>query len=140
STLLNTCRPSRLGVDDEQGLLELDGLGVLDQNFHDNTRGVGQHLVHELHSFDDPDWLPALAAAAHLYERLRAWGCGPVKGADQRRQLSVARRGGSSRCASRRGTGSGHGWSRQREALAKRPLDLDFEVARLQADPSDAGL
>src|SRR5688572_438631 len=52
------------GLDEEQGLTELDGLAVLDEHVDDHARGLGADLVQHLHGLDDADHRVRLDALA----------------------------------------------------------------------------
>jgi hypothetical protein len=41
----------------EEGLTEFDGLAVGDETLHDFARGIGLDFIHQLHGFDDADYL-----------------------------------------------------------------------------------
>src|SRR5574337_853852 len=66
----------RSGLDEEEGLTVLDGLGVLDQNLVDASADLGFDLVHELHRFDDAEDLSFLDGISLSDERVRAGGGG----------------------------------------------------------------
>src|SRR5947209_1267628 len=56
----------------EQELPELDRLRVLDMDRAHEPRGVGLHLVHELHRLEDAQRLSRRNGVTHLDERRRA--------------------------------------------------------------------
>src|SRR5689334_9759042 len=65
------CGASGMGIDSEEGLAELDGLGVLHQHFPDDPGDLGLDFVHDLHRFDDAHHLPRRHPASRLHIQLR---------------------------------------------------------------------
>src|SRR5947207_2972787 len=93
---------SGMGIHSIQDLAELDGLAVFDGQLLDHAGHVGFDLVHDLHRFDDADYLAGRHATARLHVRLRAGLRRAVEGADHRRLDLQQRRGRSHRCRGRR--------------------------------------
>src|SRR2546426_7457313 len=65
------CGASAMGVDSEEGLSELHGLGVLHAHLFDHALDLGLDLVHDLHRFDDAHHLTGRYPGADLHVRLR---------------------------------------------------------------------
>src|SRR2546425_6299504 len=98
---------SGMRIHSEEGLAELDRLGVFHADFAHQPRDFGLDLVHDLHRFDDADDLPGGDATPGLDVGLRPrLGCGGERPHQQWLHLHyVSRR----RCT-RRGGCPGH-WS-----------------------------
>src|SRR5262245_33627162 len=73
------------GIDEEQGLAELDGVRVLDEDLDDPTGHFGFDLVHELHRFDDAEDLAFLHHIAFAHVRISRRRGRPIEGPDHRR-------------------------------------------------------
>src|SRR6266516_999230 len=102
---------SGMRVHSEEGLSELDWLGILHADFAHQARDFGLDLVHDLHRFDDADDLPGGDATPGLDVRLRPrLGCS-VERADHRGlDLDELRLGqGTRRGGADRATWSGRG-------------------------------
>src|SRR5438034_820608 len=102
---------SGMRVHSEEGLSELDWLGILHADFAHQARDFGLDLVHDLHRFDDADDLPGGHATPGLDVRLRPrLGCS-VERADHRGlDLDELRLGqGTRRGGADRATWSGRG-------------------------------
>src|SRR5262249_13068269 len=73
------------GIDQEEGLAELDGVRVLHEDLDDPAGHLGLNLVHELHRFDDAEDLSFLHEIAFADVRIRRRRGGPIEGAHHRR-------------------------------------------------------
>src|SRR5215472_3504020 len=86
--------------EDHEGLAELDGAAILDEDAGEPAGARRADLVHHLHRLDDEDDLPLRDVVAELDESRRLRGRGEIGGADHRR-LDRARMfgcGGGCRC------------------------------------------
>src|SRR5690242_17836488 len=63
---------SAIGIEPEEDLTELHGLGVLHADLPNHALDLGFDLVHDLHRFDDADHLPRRHARPDLHVRLGA--------------------------------------------------------------------
>src|SRR6266511_1016819 len=87
---------SGMGIHPEEGLSELDRLGVLHQHLPDHARDFGFDLVHDFHRLDDAHHLPRGDPAPHLDVGLGAGLGGGVERPHHRRLDldEVGRKGG----------------------------------------------
>src|SRR6266545_3610461 len=76
---------SGMGIHPEEGLSELDRLGVLHQHLPDHARDFGFDLVHDFHRLDDAHHLPRGDPAPHLDVGLGAGLGGGIERSHHRR-------------------------------------------------------
>src|SRR2546426_811822 len=79
------CGASGMRIHPEEGLSELDRLGVFHTHFPDQPGDFGLDLVHDLHRFDDAHHLTRGDAAAALHVRRGARRAPPAERAGPRR-------------------------------------------------------
>src|SRR5437899_512314 len=119
------CGASGMRIHPEEGLSELDRLGVFHTHFPDQPGDFGLDLVHDLHRFDDAHHLTRGDAAAALHVRRRARLGRRVERADHGRldldQLGLGGRAGGGGRAGRAGTERWRRRLRHRDLLLPPP-------------------
>src|SRR6187397_1397286 len=106
--------------DGEEPLAVVDGLAVFHVDLHDLAVDIGVDLVHQLHRFDDAEYLPLLDGLSNLREGFGSRFRLPIERADDRRfhDSEVDILVGRCEDRSRRGAvvgrgGRGHWWHKR---------------------------
>src|SRR5215471_8555301 len=82
---MGAVRPLLERLQQEQGLAELDGLSVVDEDLDDAPADLCVDLVHELHGLDHAEGLPFFDGVTLADERSRLRAGGAVEGPDHGR-------------------------------------------------------